>query len=98
MNRKIILLLALILVVVQTLSVWHMAEHAFCKHKHDGKNCEISLVFEQAKSTGSGYKIQLVPVNFFIIKNIQASYVPKKLAVYSESYPRAPPCSRMCIT
>ena len=91
MVRKLGLFIAVVLVVVQTLSVWHMAEHAFCKHDHNGRPCDIAFAFDKGKTLGSSVEQPTPQVTFFIISNIPSNDSIVEAAVYNTSLPRAPP-------
>lgn len=51
MNKKFSLFLVVCFLSVQVFSLFHMAEHGFKEHKHNGHVCGIYLYGEQAKST-----------------------------------------------
>ena len=91
MTRKLGLFIAVILVIVQTLSVWHMAEHAFCKHDHNGRACDIAFAFDKGNAIGAPAKPPLPQITFFIIRNIPANDSLVEAAIYNPSQPRAPP-------
>ncbi len=91
MSRKFSFLLALGFLILQPLSVMHMAKHGFVDHKHYGKICDISIVWEQSK-IGSTTSNVILPVNvFFVVQNIPVDNFAVKLVEYSLSTPRAPP-------
>lgn len=91
MFRKFGLFIAVVLVVVQTLGVWHMAEHAFYKHDHKGRHCDIAVAFDNGKTLGSSDKQPLPQITFFIIRNAPVNDSVVEAAVYNTSQPRAPP-------
>ncbi len=91
MNKKIGLFVAVFLLTVQILSVWHMAEHAFCNHTHNGKNCDIAFVFDKSKATSQSKTIDNSPLSFFIVKNTSYNSIISEPAAYYAANPRAPP-------
>lgn len=91
MNKKIGLLFASILVIVQTLSVLHMAEHAFFHHVHNGKPCDISLSFDKSKASEPVSEGQNILVAYFVVKNSQENEQILKSQINSVKNPRAPP-------
>ncbi len=91
MNRKLGLLIAVLLIAVQTFTVWHMAEHAFCKHSHNGKPCEIGDFYAQGKIAASEFILKPPAQVFCIVRNILGNNLTARSIVYSISNPRAPP-------
>jgi len=92
MNRKLSLLLIAILLSAQTLSLVHMADHGFEKHKHNGHVCEI--YFSCSKNSA----FDIPPAISF---HVNLAFVILTLVIFSSairteyrrysSEPRAPP-------
>ena len=89
--KKLLVILILSFLSLQTFSFFHQAEFGFEEHEHDGDVCEIYLYCEQSKDNVSNAAISLQGLGYFAF----AFVLQKNFLIYSKKYrlvsTRAPP-------
>ncbi len=91
MKKSFGILLAVLFLLVQTVSVMHMAEHGFAEHKHSGHTCEIYLYCDHGKLAGAS-TID-IPADTTFTNLAPLPFAAPALAEehHDSSAPRAPP-------
>src|SRR5262249_28327088 len=91
MKKRFGIFLAVLFLAVQTASIWHMAEHGFAEHTHNGHTCEIFLYCDHGK-------VASAPAADVAADTLFVALTPLPFAVpmlseerHYSSVPRAPP-------
>src|SRR5687768_11890392 len=93
MKRKLGLFLSITLLAAQTLSLLHMAEYDFEKHSHQGKTCDVYLLYcEYSHSSDivATPSLQHKPYHV-LLESIGTPVFPSSKQKYLAAAPRAPP-------
>lgn len=91
MNRNSSFFLVAGFLVAQMLSLWHMAEHSFEPHDHDGVVCDIYLLCEHTKFADTTAPVTLPEQSFTKFKTRSCSPSPFRTALFTGCFARAPP-------
>ena len=95
MQKKFALFIIISFLSVQMVSVFHMAEHAFEEHEHNGQTCEIYLQAKQ-DNTADIPKAVKAPEMTELGSDVQSFHIAIIVDnTHKTSIPRAPPFSSL---
>lgn len=91
MRGNFSLLIAAIVLAMQTYAGLHMAEHGFAKHQHHGKICSVFLLAEQGKHGDSFAAPIPLPVSSITVADVSFTIQLATFQRWTTASPRAPP-------